>query len=373
MGENTSERPDTEQADAQKITICMAEYQGRCDENGTAVGHAPKVLGAYHALIRERFATEVFAPRCILKAAAPESTKGAKVLRHCIVMKGRNSLFTKIANKLRMFANIRSVFLYTKADKIWFFNTEFYLMLYLALFGNHGKEIYVTMFLDGYHGGIVAKIKQKIFEKAQKKMKCVISSGPRFQFKNAEQVFLPDYPYEEEAYAAYRKLPKEEYAVCIGTMGAEKEIEELVECFSKNGYPLQIAGRFYDKERLKKLREAAGYRVNIRDENLAGEEYLTMLAKARFVVLPYQPKQYGNQTSGVLQEAVFLDTVPISYKEVLEHNEVPGIGFSEWSEVTRESLFAQQDMGAYEKLRKEVYSAEHMRETLEKVFCNEIP
>lgn len=362
MGENSSE----------KTLICMAEYQGRCDEEGTAVGHAPKVLGAYHALIKEDFATEVFAPRCILKASTPESAKGAKVLRYHIVMKGRNSLFTKIANKLRMFANIRSVFMHTKADKIWFFNTEFYLMLYLALFGNHGKEIYVTMFLDGYHGGMVAKIKQKIFEKAQKKMKCVISSGPRFRFKNAPQVFMPDYPYEEAAYAAYRKLPKEETAVCIGTMGAEKEIEELVECFTANGYPLQIAGRFYDKERLKKLREAAGYRVILRDENLTGEEYLTMLAKARFVVLPYRPSQYGTQTSGVLQEAVFLDTVPISYHEVLENNEVPGIGFSDWNEVTHESLFELRDMDAYERLRKEVYSTEHMKETLKKVFRNEI-
>ena len=359
--ENTSE----------KQLICMAEYQGRCDVEGKAVGHAPKVLSAYHSMISEDFDVEVFAPRCVLKAAAAESTKGAKVLKKQIVMKGHNSVFTKIANKLRMFANIRAVFRHTKAEKIWFFNTEFYLMLYLALFGNHSKEIYCTMFLDGYHGGVVAKIKQKIFEKAQTKMKCVISSGPRFQFKKAKQVFVPDYPYEEAFYAPYRKHTKEEVAVCIGTMGAEKEIEQLVECFTKNGYPLQIAGRFYDKERLERLRAAAGYKVIIRDVNLTEEEYLTMLGKAHFVVLPYRPSQYGTQTSGVLQEAVFLDTVPISYAAVLENNEVPGIGFSDWNEVTRERLFALTDMGAYERLRREVYSREHMKDVLKKVFLNE--
>ena len=362
-----------EEKTSEKIILCMAEYQGRCDEEGVAVGHAPKVLSAYHALICGRFTTEVYAPRCVLKAASPESAKGAKVLRHHIVMKGRNSFFTKVANKLRMFANIRSVFLHTKADKIWFFNTEFYLMLYLALFGNHGKQIYCTMFLDGYHGGLTAKIKQKIFERAQKKMQCIISSGPKFQFANAAQVFVPDYPYEEAFYRPYRKTPKEEVAVCIGTMGAEKEIEQLVECFTKNGYPLQIAGRFYDKERLRRLRETAGYHITIQDANLSQEEYLTMLGKAHFVVLPYRPSQYGTQTSGVLQEAVFLDTVPISYSEVLENNQVPGIGFSDWSEVTRESLFAIQDMNAYERLRREVYSPERMKETLEKVFLDEIP
>ncbi|MBP3295385.1 MAG: hypothetical protein J6M27_02290 [Lachnospiraceae bacterium] len=362
-----------EKTSGEKSVICMAEYQGRCDEEGVAVGHAPKVLSAYHSMISEAFETEVFAPRCVLKASSAESAKGAKVLRHHIVMKGHNSLFAKIANKMRMFANIRSVFLHTKADKIWFFNTEFYLMLYLALFGNKGKEIYCTMFLDGYHGGPVAKLKQKIFERAQKRMKCVISSGPRFVFKNAPQVFLPDYPYEEAVYTPYRKYPKDEVAVCIGTMGAEKEIEELVECFTQNGYPLHITGRFYDKERLARLRAVAGHRVIITDANLSNEEYLKMLGSAHFVVLPYRPGQYGTQTSGVLQEAVFLDTVPISYTKVLENNQVPGIGFESWEEVTRERLFALQDMEDYAKLRQEVYSRERMKEVLKKVFTNETP
>ncbi|MBO6299794.1 MAG: hypothetical protein J6N53_13215 [Lachnospiraceae bacterium] len=362
-----------EKTSGEKSVICMAEYQGRCDEEGVAVGHAPKVLSAYHSMISEAFETEVFAPRCVLKASSAESAKGAKVLRHHIVMKGHNSLFAKIANKMRMFANIRSVFLHTKADKIWFFNTEFYLMLYLALFGNKGKEIYCTMFLDGYHGGPVAKLKQKIFERAQKRMKCVISSGPRFAFKNASQVFLPDYPYEEAVYTPYRKYPKDEVAVCIGTMGAEKEIEELVECFTQNGYPLHITGRFYDKERLARLRAVAGHRVIITDANLSNEEYLKMLGSAHFVVLPYRPGQYGTQTSGVLQEAVFLDTVPISYTKVLENNQVPGIGFESWEEVTRERLFALQDMEDYAKLRQEVYSRERMKEVLKKVFTNETP
>ncbi len=96
-----------------------------------------------------------------------------------------------------------------------------------------------------------------------------------------------------------------------------------------------------------------------------------MLGKAHFVVLPYRPSQYGTQTSGVLQEAVFLDTVPISYAAVLENNEVPGIGFSDWNEVTRERLFALTDMEAYERLRREVYSREHMKDVLKKVFLNE--
>jgi hypothetical protein len=64
--------------------------------------------------------------------------------------------------------------------------------------------------------------------------------------------------------------------------------------------------------------------------------------------------------------------VPISYTKVLENNQVPGIGFENWEEVTRERLFSLMDMEAYAKLRREVYSREHMKEELKKVFTNEI-
>ncbi|MBR1470300.1 MAG: hypothetical protein IJ600_01500 [Lachnospiraceae bacterium] len=365
-------RGDSEQLlnmqEQKKNRLCMAEYQGRCDENGTAVGHAPKVLGEYHALIRETFSAEVFAPRCILEAADVQCGCGAKVLPHHIVMKGHPSLFEKIWNKVRMFSNIHSVFRHTGAEKIWFFNTEFYLMLYLALFGNHGKQIFCTMFLDGYHGGFTARIKQRIFERAQKKMRCIIATGPQLQFKNARQLFLPDYAYDEAVYGSYRAARKEEMAVCLGTMGAEKEIEALVECFTRNGYPLHIAGRFYDKERVERLRKAAGKNILIEDVYLSRGEYLTLLGKARYVVLPYRPAQYGTQTSGVLQEAVFLDTIPVSYEKVLSGNGIPGIGFADWEELTAEKLRKRPETAAYAQLREGVYSRQQMKNALEKLF-----
>ncbi len=392
-------RPETmiETLTGQKI--CMVEYQGRCDESGTVVGHAPKVLREYCRMLQEDYALEVLAPAGILQAAWPEgegkalkakdepatggqTQKGVatdparerrknkgmvrKILPHKIVMRGKTPFLEKILNKLRMFANIHTALKYTKADMVWFFNTEFYLVLYLALFGNRGKRIICTFFLDGWHGGAVAWVKQKIFEKAQKKMECILAGSRGFTFKNCLSVFLPDYPYDAKEYAGYEKCPKEERAVCLGTMGAEKDLEGLVEAFRELSYPLHIAGRFYDEERFRTLKERAGARTLIENRYLSREEYLSLLGEARYCILPYRAKQYKTQTSGVLQEALFLNTVPVAAKEILEAHRIPGIGFDALSDL-KDPLFAMDTspfLDTYEKLRREEYSFDGMKKKL---------
>ena len=346
--------------------IILAEYQGRQDINGKAVGHGPKVLGDYAGLIKDEYELTILAPRCILKAASSDGRRGSKVLPHSIVMKSGNSLFEKIFNKIKMFANINIVLKSDAAETVWFFNTEFYLMLYLALFGNKNKNIICTLFMENFGSGLRGALKQRIFEAAQKRMSLIISTGPGFCFKNVPYVFIPDYYCDEEEYAPYRKAVRKRQAVCLGTMGAEKQLEELVESFKRIGYPLVIAGRFYDKERLLRLNESAADNITIRDEYLSREEYLTLLGESSFVVLPYSAAQYATQTSGVLQEAVFMDTVAIAHKAVLEGNRIAGIAYDELKYLDKD-LLEKDTAGCrkeYTRLRKELYSKEAMAKEL---------
>ena len=155
--------------------LVLAEYQGRHDTDGKAVGHAPKVLGEYAQLTADAFDIQILAPRCILKATNEAGRTNAKVLPHSILMKSGNSVFQKIWNKVRMFSNIK-IALKSDSDTIWFFNTEFYLMLYLALFGNGNKKIVCTLFMEKFGSGFMGKIKQKIFEIAQTNMSLIISA-----------------------------------------------------------------------------------------------------------------------------------------------------------------------------------------------------
>ena len=185
--------------------LILAEYQGRRDTEGRAVGHAPKVLGEYAALTADACELRIMAPECILKAASAPGRKNAKILPHSILMKSGNSLFEKIWNKVKMFANINLVLRSGEADEIWFFNTEFYLMLYLALFGNRGKHLVCTLFMERFGTGALGRIKQFIFERAQKKMDLIISAGKSFSFKNVPYVFIPDYYCSEDEYTPFRK------------------------------------------------------------------------------------------------------------------------------------------------------------------------
>jgi len=351
--------------------VALIEYQGRCDTEGNAVGHAPKVLGEYYGLLKDRAELTVYAPETILRAADKEVRSYAKQLPHRIVMKSNNSVFEKIANKFRMFANIRGALLHAEEDVLWFFNVEFYLMLYLSLFGNHGRRIFCTLFQDGWHGSGTADFKQRVFEHAQGQIERIMSTGPAFTFKNAESFFLPDYPYDEAVYGPYRLETKQEQAVCLGTMGAEKDIEGLVAAFTKNGYPLTIAGRFYDKERVSRLKETAGENITIRDDYLEREEYLRLMARAAYCILPYSSGQYRTQTSGVMQEAMFLNTIPVAPEEVLQASGIPGLAAAGPDEVTKEKL-TEFDRASvleeYRKLREEVYGSEAMQKALEKLL-----
>ena len=326
------------------MSVCMVEYQGRCDEKKTAVGHSPKVLMEYYKILSDFTDVTIFAPRTILRSIDRAVSKNAKVLPCNIVMKSNNSLFTKINNKIHMFNNIGLALKNTNADIVWFFNVEFYFWLWIAFHKKSKKKIVCTSFIGGYQGGKLARIKQRIFEKAQKKVDVIISSGKEFDFKNCESVYIPDYMFSEFKYGKYIKNGKTgEGAVCLGTMGADKQLDEVVRVFSDAGYPLKIVGRFYDKDWPERLRKQAKKNVEIIDDYISEDEYYELLSDAKYCVLAYKPEKYGIQTSGVLQEAMFVGTIPIAYEEVLKASNVAGLGIDDWTSINSDFLSKENE------------------------------
>lgn len=372
----------------------MVEYQGRCDAEGKAVGHAPKVLQEYLQLIRNDCEVSVFAPKVILKELPGEDRKNAgslqlKVLPCQIVMKGKTPFLEKITNKLHMFANIRSALKYADTDILWFFNVEYYLMLYLFLHKKPKQKLVCTLFLDGYHAAVqggrkerfVAGVKQWVFEQAQKKISLIISTGKQFTFQNCRWEYIPDYYDKKGLYEPYRRqissgAGKEDRAVCLGTMGNGKQLEEMVKAFVRIGYPLTVAGRFYDPERVKALRmiaEQGKGTIEILDQYLSQEEYLSLLARAKYTVLPYPPLNYASQTSGVMQEALFVDTVPVTYRAILEGNGILGVGFESWEELSLELLLQDRTkyLREYQRLRETLYSEESVKNGYMAIFAGD--
>ena len=117
--------------------------------------------------------------------------------------------------------------------------------------------------------------------------------------------------------------------------------------------------------------------VTIIDKYLSDEEYMDMLSSARYAILPYSKSAYTNQTSGVLQEAMFVNTIPIARREVLTVNEIPGMPFDEWSDMDSnysEKLRingsnAEKTYSEYALLRKDRYADYKVRREYKKVFA----
>ena len=356
--------------------IALAEYQGRCDEAGKAVGHAPKVLAEYVRMTEQDHKISIYAPACIVREIPDDIVSCSEIhhLRHEIIMKGHMPFIDRILNKFRMFLNIRHILHESDADVIWFFNVEFYLFLYLSIFGNAGKRIVVTMFIDGYHTGALAGIKQKIFERGQRRVSRCISTGPSFEYKNMPSVFIPDYVCDDSIYAKYRGNLKEACAVCLGTMDHGKELDELIEAFNRISYRLVIAGRFYDKSWFEDLKAKAADNIEIRDVYLDQEEYLSLLSHAVYAVLPYNERKYASQTSGVMQEAIFTDTIVLTHSDILTGNKVPGVGYRSYKDIT-DSLLGDDPndkngkrnrsiLEKYKELRHSVYDKEKIKKKI---------
>ena len=98
-----------------------------------------------------------------------------------------------------------------------------------------------------------------------------------------------------------------------------------------------------------------------------------MLAEAKYTVLPYSPVNYASQTSGVMQEAMFLDTVPVTYEAILSGNGIPGVGFSAWKNLSAEQLAQDTTvfLREYQRLRKNEYSEDSVREKYQDIFVKD--
>ena len=358
----------------------MIEYQGRCDENEKAVGHSPKVLKEYYNFIKNDFDVKVYAPKTILAETGKEIQSVSKVLPRRIVMKAKKTIVSRIAGKLFMFRNIGLAIEHSKEDVLWFFNVEWYLMLYLFLHKKpENKKIVCTMFKEGFKGGIAGIVRQFVFRHARKKIDLIITTGPSFKYGKCHTKFIPDYVFSLDKYSKYLNKEKKDEVVCLGTMGDGKQLEELVSAFSLTDYPLTIAGRFYDNERFDNLKKMAGKNVTLINKYLSDEEYMDMLSSARYTILPYSEKAYTNQTSGVLLEAMFVDTVPIARRNVLTINEIPGVPFDDWSDIDGnfgEKLrlyagsFDVKNYPEYAFLKKERYADYKVSRDYIKAFAN---
>lgn len=338
-----------------KEKIIMVDYWSVTDRDGQPIGHGCKVGNEYYHCIKGTFNVVQYVNISML----PFIENPGKI-------KFSNSVKSGVGKLTRIWETFRclsEVYKHEKESVIWFYVSDIYLYLFLLIMRKGRRKIGVNMF-EEYIG---SKIKNWIFRKAQKKVDVAFVTNKILMQNIPNGIFIPDYAYNAEIYGIYQKLEKREQAVCLGTMNEKKLLEEAVEVFSQNGYPLYIAGQFSSEEAFKKLCEKKAANIIIENRYVDSEEYYQLLGSSKYSLVPYDAAFYKNRTSGVIQECLFCNTVPISHREILEFNNVQGVGYENISDLETCNLKAV-DVSAiletYEKERQCFYNYETIRDKM---------
>lgn len=341
--------------------ILLADYYGTCDSYGNELGHSSKVLKEYSDLIQDDYEISVaLAPCLVRKITDGQSKDFCKIydLKYDICMENLNSIRKRIKDKFKLLYNLHQVFKIHDYDILWFYRTDFFLALYLNFFIPRKRKkrcpkIVVLIYQNSFGEYFFGRILNCIYNAGFKKVDAIIRTQKVSDKLRKPTLYIPDYYYDDRKYAKYQGMKKEDKVVCVGTMSPYKQVVLLADAFNRNGFRLEIRGYFYDKEQYCQLLENKRDNILVEDVILTEDEYYSAIASAKYAVLPYDMGQYQCRTSGVLQECVFLNTIAIAPEQLLQENQIEGIGYSNMEELADATFFETLQEIDYGSKRKE--------------------
>lgn len=330
--------------------IILCNYYGMCDEKGRCVGHPVKVTKEYGMMLRQLGEVKLIASSCIVHDSDLHMFAEVKELPYNISIVG-NSIYKRIVDKIKIMRNIQIAL--KEKGNIFFYQVDFFFFLYMwVLYKKSDKrKIYCLIYQQSFADGKLEQVLQRIMTYGLNKVDGVIYTQCNRPISHSNIRWIPDYVFDYEKYGPYIKKNKELRAVALGTMNRYKQIEELVLFWKKVDMPLIIVGKFDDFDRYQRVVNMAASNVEIRNELIDYEEYNNLLSTSMFSILPYNMEQYRMRTSGVLLESIYMGAVAVAPKELLEQNNLPGLGYEDISEISSVNFgMAKQVTEKYEML-----------------------
>ncbi len=327
----------------------IAEYIDLENEKGEAVGHSPKALEESANLLKKHCTLRLICSDA-LKRNICSDYETVQVIGSYHKMNKALMFVNRWKNLNRIFDSVRD------CNMVWFTNVDWVLFFYLAFKKGVKTPIVVTLYRDivsdmkNYRSGI-RKLFGKLCLSAMGKIALYVVTNPSLNlFDN--QIILPDFYYSEK-YDGYSDVEKKEHIVCLGAMRGTKDLEGVVKHFNGTDVKVIIAGDFMYKDEYQHLVEIAEGNISIEDKVLPSDKYYRMIAESKYTLLPYKIERYENATSGILLESLFLKSIPIAPKWLLENNNITGIAYdklnslprsmSELNNLVREQTFDIED------------------------------
>ncbi|MBD5087004.1 MAG: hypothetical protein HDT32_06600 [Clostridiales bacterium] len=202
----------------------------------------------------------------------------------------------------------------------------------------------------------------------KKRASAVIKTNNRLQFFNKNVLFMPDYYYSENEYARYKCEKQDNKVACLGQNNEYKKIIPLIKKFKDSKYQLVIRGKFFQEEVYQeavRLSEGCS-NIVIENNNVSEEVYYHELASSKYCALPYDTDFYFERTTGVGIEAMFLDSIVIGPKEILQFNDIKGIEYNSIEDLDLDLLDKDNSdiLDNYESKRQNEYSESKTKQVI---------
>lgn len=352
--------------------ILLIDYYGMCDKDGKAVGHSPKVLEEYRELIGDEYGVGVAASPCLVEGVKARFCD-KYTLKYNIYSESGMAVRKRIRDKFLLLSNINEVLRISGYDIFWFYKTDFFLFFFLCFKNLRNKKKHTKFMAQIYQAdfgqGGSSSVLNWFYRRGMQKFDGITYAQKSMAGIHPNMLYFPDYYYDVEKYKRYGQIEKAEKAVCLGTMNGYKKLDELIDAFRRNGYPLAIKGYFYDKDFYQRLNQNLPSNIELEDRILTEDEYYETLAGAKYTVLPYDMKQYKCRTSGVLIESLFVNTIAIAPEQLLRENQIDGIGYQNIEELNDPSIFRQEHISHTCAEKKEFNKEEVGRKLKDFINC----
>ena len=312
------------------MKILLTDYLCVSSKEGKPIGHGKKVLNEIYDLLEKELTVSVAATRDYFNRTDDN------FFRRWLVEGVHTAPKTK-QQKLQCYClklmHILKVLTSNGSDVIWFTNVDSTLFQILAVLPFKKKKIIVSVYRDILKDAEkYGNLKRSLIEKGVKRCNLIVATNKNLVFPVKAMVYIPDY-IRHTGYDKYVSVKKKNAILCIGTIGAVKDVTSLVSAIRNKNIFLQISGVFKDNTILEKCEALRTDNIQIDNRILDDDEYYTLIGKYKYVVLPYVVDNYAFATSGVLQEAIFLGAIVIAPKQLLEYNSIQGLGYDDIGEI----------------------------------------
>jgi len=287
-----------------KEKLLIADCLGKHDGKGKLYGHYLTVFEQYYQILKNNFEVTLGVTKDYQEHI--NFTDNFFTIRfgqnYSRIYKGLEKYFLllkEIINVITVLNSNHSIILFQQT------NFMFSLIPLVSYFGK--KKIFFIVYKDYLNSGgkIKQQLKYLLYNLTKKKIKGLIVGMKEVgKIYNHNYLVMPDYIFNSK-FINHSAMPIKYDIAVVGIITGSKQVVDVVSNFYKTKHKVIIAGKFKDNEEYRKVSKFKANNITIINDYISRKRYNYILQSTKFVALPYNPKTYTLNSSGVFYDAIY--------------------------------------------------------------------